>query len=101
MTAESLRLDKWFWQARFFKSRAIASKVCEGGGVRLNHHPVAKAHQLVRVGDQLTFPQGNRIQVIEVLALGVRRGPASEAQMLYRVIPVESTFTSNDDSVMQ
>ena len=86
---ETLRLDKWLWQARFFKSRAIASQVCEAGGVRLNGHPVAKAHQTIRPGDMLTFPQGGTIRVVEILALGTRRGPASEAQGLYRVVALD------------
>ena len=86
MTDATLRLDKWLWQARFFKSRALASKVCEGGGVRLNGSPVTKAHQLVRIGDQLTFPQGPRTVALTISALGTRRGPASEAQGLYALL---------------
>lgn len=78
------RIDKWLWYARFFKTRTLASKVCNGGKLRVNSAPIAKAHHRVRQGDVLTFPQANTIRVIEVLAYGARRGPAPEAQLLYR-----------------
>ncbi len=79
----SIRADKWLWYARFFKTRTLASKVCASGKLRLSGNLVAKAHQKVKVGDVLTFPQGRHIRVVRVLALGSRRGPASEAQGLY------------------
>jgi len=80
---ESLRIDKWLWYARFVKSRSLASKLCQSGKMRLNGAAIAKSHQAVHVGDVLTFPLGPRIRVIRILALGTRRGPASEAQTLY------------------
>ncbi len=79
-----MRIDKWLWQARFFKSRTLAAKLTAGGGVRVNRQPIRKAHQLVAPGDILTFPQGRSIRVVEIVALGTRRGPAIEAQALYR-----------------
>ncbi len=79
----SLRLDKWLWFARFLKSRTLATKLCESGKARINKAIVQKAHQPVRVGDVLTFPLGPHIRVIAVRGLGVRRGPAPEAQALY------------------
>lgn len=79
----SLRLDKWLWYARFFKSRSIASEICNGGKVRLGGEPVKKANRQLRPGDVLTFPQGRHIRVVKVLALASRRGPASEAALLY------------------
>jgi ribosome-associated heat shock protein Hsp15 len=79
----SLRLDKWLWFARFVKSRALASKLVEAGGFRVNGQPTSKAHYAVKVGDALTFPLGHHIRVIKIIALGVRRGPAAEAQALY------------------
>ena len=78
------RLDKWLWCARFFKSRGLASKLLGAGHLRLSGKVVAKAHQKVRVGDVLTFPQGPHVRVIEVLGLAVRRGPAPEAATLYQ-----------------
>ena len=79
-----IRVDKWLWHARFFKSRTLAAKLALGGGLRINRLPIRKAHQLVAPGDILTFPQGRLIRVIEILALGTRRGPAPDAQALYR-----------------
>ncbi|MGB0681105.1 MAG: RNA-binding S4 domain-containing protein [Magnetovibrionaceae bacterium] len=78
-----LRLDKWLWQARFFKSRTLASGAVQAGGFRLNGERVPKAHHLVREGDVLTFPKADAIRVIKVLKLGTRRGPAPEARELY------------------
>jgi ribosome-associated heat shock protein Hsp15 len=79
----SLRIDKWLWQARFCKSRALASKLCAAGRVRVSGTLIQKAHHAVRVGDVLTFPQGHSIRVVRIAALGARRGPASEARLLY------------------
>ena len=83
MTAEHLRLDKWLWFARFLKSRTLAAGLCAGGRVRVSGRVVAKPSQTIKVGDVLTFPLGPHIRVIEVKALGVRRGPAEEARTLY------------------
>lgn len=80
---DSIRLDKWLWQARFCKSRALASKLCAAGRVRVSGTVVQKAHHMVRIGDVLTFPQGPHIRVVRILALGTRRGPAAEARLLY------------------
>lgn len=81
---ESLRIDKWLWYARFFKTRSLAASVVETGHVWLNGQVVAKAAQGVKVGDELAFPTGPRLRRVTVLALGERRGPAPEAQGLYR-----------------
>lgn len=81
---DRLRVDKWLWYARFFKSRSRAADTCAGGKVRVNRRVIRKAHHALKVGDVLTFPLGPRIRVVEVAALGVRRGPATEARALYR-----------------
>lgn len=78
-----LRLDKWLWYARFFKTRGLAAKLCNGAQIRCSGTVVTKAHHAVRPGDVLTFAQGRHIRVIKVTALGSRRGPAPEAQTLY------------------
>ena len=78
-----LRLDKWLFAARFFKSRELASALVADGHLRLNGVPCAKPAHGVAVGDVLTFVQANRVRVIRVLALAQRRGPASAAQALY------------------
>ena len=83
MSDDGLRIDKWLWYARFFKSRSLASKVCLAGAVRVDGMSVKKAHVKLKVGDTLTFPQGQHIRVVRVAALGSRRGPASEAATLY------------------
>jgi len=83
MADEALRLDKWLWHARFFKTRALAGRICTAGRVRIGGRVTDKAHQLVRVGDVLTFPQARDIRVVRVIGLGVRRGPPAEAQALY------------------
>jgi ribosome-associated heat shock protein Hsp15 len=79
----ALRVDKWLWYARFFKTRSLAARLCDGGKVRRNRVHVDKASRSVRPGDVLTFPQGHHIRVVKVLALGHRRGPVAEAQALY------------------
>jgi ribosome-associated heat shock protein Hsp15 len=81
--AAKLRLDKWLWQARFFKTRALAASLVAGGHVRVNGTPVSRPGRDIGTGDVLTFPQGARIRVVRVLALGQRRGPATEAQALF------------------
>lgn len=78
-----MRLDKWLWQARFVKSRALAADLIEAGSVRVNGTRVTRPGRDVSAGDVLTFPQGARIRVVRILALGLRRGPATEAQDLY------------------
>ncbi|WP_323038305.1 RNA-binding S4 domain-containing protein [Gemmobacter sp.] len=84
MTAPGgVRLDKWLWQARFFKSRSLSAAQVEDGRVRVNGQPVSKSATTVRPGDVLTFAQGGRIRVVRVLATALRRGPAAEAQLLY------------------
>ena len=83
---ESLRLDKWLWHARFFKTRTLSSRIAQRGRIRVNRMPVDKAHHAVRVGDVLTIPLPRGVTVVRVLALGERRGPATEAAMLYETL---------------
>lgn len=78
-----LRLDKWLWQARFFKSRALAAGLIAAGSVRVNGTRISRPGRDINAGDVLTFPQGPRIRVIRILALGLRRGPVPEAQTLF------------------
>jgi ribosome-associated heat shock protein Hsp15 len=78
-----MRVDKWLWQARFFKTRAPAARMIEDGRLRVNGQRVHKPAQAVGPGDELSFPQGGRVRAIRVEALGTRRGPASEAATLY------------------
>lgn len=78
-----LRLDKWLWFARFVKSRSLATRLVTDGNMRINGAPTQKAHYAVKVGDVLTFALGPHIRVVRVAALGLRRGPAPEARLLY------------------
>jgi ribosome-associated heat shock protein Hsp15 len=100
MAEASLRADKWLWFARFFRSRGLAASLCQSGRLRVNKAIARKAHQPVRVGDVLTFPQGPHIRVVAVKALGRRRGPAPEARLLYddlappRAMPGEPLLTA-------
>jgi ribosome-associated heat shock protein Hsp15 len=80
--APGIRVDKWLWYTRFFKSRTLAAKAVQGG-LRISGDKTDKPNRLVRVGDVLTFQQGKTIRVIRVEALGSRRGPASEARQLF------------------
>lgn len=86
---ETLRLDKWLWYARFLKSRSLATRLCQSRAVRLNRRPISKANTSVKVGDVLTLAVANRVRVVRVLALGERRGPASEAAKLYQDLTPE------------
>jgi ribosome-associated heat shock protein Hsp15 len=79
----SVRIDKWLWAARFFKTRAQASKACDLGRIQSNNIQAKPARE-VRVGDMLQVKnEGGDFQV-EVLALSQMRGPAAVAQALYR-----------------
>lgn len=78
------RLDQWLWFARFVKSRSLAARLCAAGAVAINGTPVRKPNQSVRIGDIVVLPQGGWQRTVRVVALGDRRGPATEARLLYR-----------------
>jgi ribosome-associated heat shock protein Hsp15 len=78
-----VRMDKWLWAARFFKTRALAARACELGRVESNGQS-AKAAREVRVGDLLRVKNDSGDFQVEVLALTEMRGPAAVAQTLYR-----------------
>ncbi len=81
--AAKLRLDKWLWHARFFKTRSLAATRVVAGDVRVNGDRVTKRATTVAPGDVLTFMQGRAVRVVRIAAIGTRRGPAPEAQTLY------------------
>lgn len=87
MAEDGLRIDVWLWRARFFKSRALAAARASEGRIRLRRDReegrIDKPSRLVRPGDELTFALASHVIAVRVLALGVRRGPAAEAQTLY------------------
>ena len=77
------RLDKWLWFARVIKSRTQAAGLVTSGKVRVNRAKVDKPAHVLRLGDVVTVAVGRKVRVLKVLAPGVRRGPASEAQELF------------------
>jgi ribosome-associated heat shock protein Hsp15 len=80
------RLDKFLFFARFCKSRAVAAELIADGLVRINRQPTEKPHAKLRPGDVLTLALAHRVIVAKVLLLAPRRGPATEAKLLYEEI---------------
>ena len=78
----SVRLDKWLWAARFFKTRSVAREAVSGGKVHLNGNR-AKPGRSLNVGDVLQIQRGDDLYTIAIVELGIRRGPAAVAQTLY------------------
>ena len=83
MSAESLRIDRWLWHARFFKSRNLAAEAVRAGHVRVNGQR-AKPARDVSPGDRLAIQKGESEFDIEILTIPLRRGPATEAAGCYR-----------------
>ena len=79
----SVRMDKWLWAARFFKTRSLAARACDLGRIQSNRQPAKPARE-VRIGDLLRVSTSGGDFEIEVLLLSEVRGPASVAQTLYR-----------------
>ena len=98
-----LRLDKWLWYARFFKTRGAASKAISDGRFRLDGIVMKKPHRQALCDQVLTFIQGDRVRVIKIMALGTRRGPSSEAVLLYEdltpapVSPAKTVTVENSE----
>jgi ribosome-associated heat shock protein Hsp15 len=84
--AGGLRIDKWLWGARFFKTRGVAQDAVEGGHVQVNGGRV-KASRLVKVGDRLSITRAQERFEVDVLSLPERRGPAAEARRHFRETP--------------
>ena len=80
--SQSIRLDKWLWAARFYKTRALATEAVSGGKVHLNDNRVKPGRE-VKVGDHLTIHRGGYTFEITVLGINKQRRPSSEAQLLY------------------
>lgn len=84
--ADKVRIDKWLWAARFFKTRALATEAVQGGKVHLNDGRI-KPSRNVNIGDKLSIQKGNDTFVIRILELSGRRGPAKVAETLYEELP--------------
>lgn len=83
---EAVRIDKWLWAARFFKTRALAQTALENGRVLLGGERVKRARN-VQVGEEVTIRVGDVERIVVVQALSAVRGPAPVAQQLYRETP--------------
>ena len=81
-STQGLRIDKWLWCARFFKSRSLAQQAVEGGHVQVNGER-AKASRQVKVGDRLRITRERERFEVEVIGIPERRGPATEARTHY------------------
>ena len=92
---EKIRLDTWLWYARFYKSRSLSSKAILSGKCRVNSNKIIKPASKVKLNDVLTINHLNVVRIIQVQSLGIRRGPASEAQQLYKDLAGGSTGASN------
>lgn len=83
---DSVRLDKWLWAARFFKTRALAVKACDNGRIKLREQTVKPARD-IKALDRLTITNDGGTFTVDVLALSDVRGPAAVAQTLYTETP--------------
>ena len=81
-----VRLDKWLFHARFYRTRLLAQAAASAGKVRLNGNRVDKPGHAVKPGDVLTLGRGAQVMAVRVLALAERRGPAGEARNLYEIL---------------
>ncbi|HUO98684.1 MAG TPA: RNA-binding S4 domain-containing protein [Rhizomicrobium sp.] len=86
MSEARLRLDKWLWCARFYRTRELAQAACESGHLRINGFRVGKPGREVRPGDILTVPQSREVVIVRVLCGAKRRGAAPQARLLYEIL---------------
>ena len=81
--SSKLRVDKWLWYARILKTRTLAASCVKTGKVRVNQEKISSPSRNLVPGDVLTVTLARQIKILKVVELGTRRGPASEAQLLY------------------
>ncbi len=93
-SAPAQRLDRWLWFARIVKTRTLAAQLVGGGKVRVNRSRVNKPSHQVREGDVLTVAFGGQVRILQVRAMGQRRGPPQEAQLLYRLVEDASSMSA-------
>lgn len=93
------RIDKWLFFARVVKSRSLAQKLVQSGGVRINRDKTTNAARLVRADDTLTVSIHDTVRILKIRDGGTRRGPASEAAELYEdMSPPEEKAKRKDDA---
>ena len=83
---DKVRIDKWLWWARFFKTRSLAAKKFSNGAVRVNSQRVSKPSAEVTIDDVLTLKQEKIVQVIRVVSLGQRRESYEKAKKMYEYV---------------
>ncbi|MEO8176575.1 MAG: S4 domain-containing protein [Sphingomicrobium sp.] len=88
-----MRIDRYLHCIRLVKSRNLAHHVIDGGLVRIDGKRVVKASEPVRIGSVIALPLGDRVRVLEVLALPLRRGPPAEARTCYQEVGVDGETT--------
>jgi len=98
---EKIRLDIWLWYARFYKSRGLSSKAILDGKVRVNSNKIIKPASKVKINDVLTINHVNTVRIIQIQSIGTRRGPASEAQALYKDLSADVTVASKIKDVSE
>ncbi|MCG8435745.1 MAG: RNA-binding protein [Gammaproteobacteria bacterium] len=94
-----LRIDKWLWAARFFKTRALATVAVNGGKVHVNGNRVKPAKE-IKIGDELSITRGSATWIVKVQDLSEKRGPARLAQLLYKE-QEESRVKREEQAAMQ
>jgi ribosome-associated heat shock protein Hsp15 len=82
----AVRIDKWLFHARFYRTRPLAQAATQAGKVRLNGTRIDKPGHVVKPGDVLTLGRGGQVMAVRIVALAERRGPAIEAQKLYELL---------------
>ena len=98
---EKIRLDIWLWYARFYKSRSLSSKAILSGNLRVNSIKIIKPASKVKINDVLTINHVNTVRIIQIQSIGARRGPASEAQALYKDLSADVTAASKIKDVSE
>lgn len=88
--AGSIRLDKLLWFLRFARSRSVAQAMVGAGHIRLDGRRITRSSCAVHVGQTLVLPVGERIEVVRLLSLPLRRGPPTEAQACYRKLGADA-----------
>lgn len=98
--AERQRIDKWLFFTRVVKSRTLAAKLAASGKIRINRDKIDQASHLVKTGDVVTITLERQILVYKVLAAGARRGPASEARLLYEDLSPPAAVQPKPEEIM-
>ena len=98
-TVSRQRLDKWLFFSRTVKTRSLAAKIVEGSKVRVNRVKIDKSSYPIKVGDVLTIRLERSVVVYKVTGLGVRRGPAAEARLLYEDLTPAEVVTDRQNMI--